>query len=119
MNTIWRFMFNPLSKKYSSNEMDFIEELELSKEIWYEFPHYYSDNKITWYRAAIIKCNTADIKYIEQIYKIKPNKVYSHNNVRHLVFFFVNSLNKYDYNRIWRRIFFLNRGKNILGRWNN
>ncbi len=113
MNTISKFTINPLSKKYSSDEMEFIDELNLSKEIWYEFPHYYSDNTITGYRAAIIKCDEVDVDYIEQIYKLKPNKIYCHKNVRHLVFYFKNSLNKYDYNRITKALGFLYKWKAI------
>lgn len=109
MNTIWRFTINPNSKKSSliSDESQFIDELWLSKDVWYEFPHYYSDNTITGYRAAIIEVEEVDIDYIKWIYDITPNHIYWHKIKKHLVFYFKKSLNKFDYDRITKALAFL------------
>lgn len=107
MNIIWRFTINPEKRDYNSDEDNFINDLEFSKEIWYEYPHYYNNNQVTGYRAAIIQCEDVDIKYIEKIYKIKPNKIYSLNNIKHLIFYFRNSLESYNYNRVTKALAFL------------
>lgn len=113
MNFIWKFTINPDSTKSLSNdENQFIDELAISKDIWYEFPHYYSGDAITWYRAAIIEVEVVDIDYIKNIYWIEPNKIYK-NIKSHLVFYFKKSLNKFDYSRVTKALAFLYEGKSI------
>lgn len=109
MNTIGRFTINPTSKRLSltSDEDQFMDELSISKDVWYEFPHYYSDNSITGYRAAIIEVEEIDLEYIKWIYNISPNYVYSHKVKKHLIFYFKKSLNKFDYNRIKKALAFI------------
>ncbi len=108
-NTIWRFTINPKKSLFVSDELAFIDDLTLSKEIWYEYPHYYSDDTITWYRAAIIQVDlwTVDVGYIKWIYWIEPNKIYWHQWYQHLVFLFKKSLTRLDYNRISWALSFL------------
>lgn len=108
MNSIWRFTINPNSKKslLVSDESQFIDELKITKEIWYEFPHYYSWEDIIWYRAAVIETEANNIDSIKKIYKIEPNKVYKKVK-KHLIFYFKKSLNKFDYNRISKALAFL------------
>jgi len=109
MNTIWRFTINPDSKKSSliSDESQFIDELWLSKDIWYEFPHYYSDTIVTGYRAAIIEVEEINIDYIKWIYDITPNHIYWYKIKKHLVFYFKKSLNKFDYERTTKALAFI------------
>lgn len=109
MNTISRFTLNPDSKKalFISDENQFIDELELIDEVGYEFPHYYSGDEITWYRAAIIKVEKVDVNYIKNIYNITPNIIYWTKVEKHIVFYFKKSLNKFDYERISNALAYL------------
>lgn len=107
MNTIWRFTLNIKKEVLISDENQFIDDLTLLNSIWYEYPHYYSDNTISGYRASIIEVDEVDTDYIENIYNIKPNVIYWYKTKKHLIFYFKKSLNKFDYDRTSKALEFL------------
>ena len=109
-NATWRFTINLKKRILFADELQFIDELELSKEIWYEFPHYFAGNNISWYKAVIIETNLVDIDYVKEIYWIIPNVVYSNQIQSHLVFHFKKVLNNFDYKRISETLAFLYNG---------
>jgi len=107
-NANWRFTINLKKKILVSDEMQFIDELELSKEIWYEFPHYFAGDNITWYKAVIIEVDINNIDYVKELYNITPNIIYWYNNIKfHLVFNSKKILNTYDYKRVSETLAFL------------
>jgi len=109
MNTISRFTIDPTktNRIITSDKQAFLDDLELLDTIGYEYPHYYTGNRITGYRAAVIEVDDSNIEYIKNIYDITPNRIYWYEIKKHLVFYFKKSLNTFDYTRVTKALAFL------------
>lgn len=105
----WGFTINPSWKTLEYNEQIFLAEINsIQGAIWYHFPHYYNNSKITSYWAFIISLdNIQDIEYIKTIYWIEPNKVLQLDKEYHLVFYLNRGISESDYNRYSKSLTFL------------
>ena len=63
----WGFTINPEWNALEHDEQIFLAELNsIQGAIWYHYPHYYNNWKITSYWSFIIKINDiSDIEYIK------------------------------------------------------
>lgn len=114
----WKYTINPQDVASATTDIkEFQEALEEIDEIWYELPHIYKENseKVSLYTAIIVETNDIDdVNRIKEIHDIEPSVIYyNETKTYHLVFSLVKWIKEAEFNRLWKVLAFLYKGKLI------